>query len=71
MFSFSSNTKVKICKGFGVKTDRLLKLILQKMLRNVFYFVDAKLFLITTGSTRYKKLKYRFKFSLFAVIDLQ
>ena len=25
MFFFSSNTKVKIRKGFGVKTDRLLK----------------------------------------------
>ena len=37
MFSFSSNTKVKICEGFGVKTDRLLKFLLEKMLQNVFH----------------------------------
>ena len=36
MFSFSSN-KNKNCKGFGVKTDRLLKFLIQKMLQNVFY----------------------------------
>ena len=42
MLCFSSNTKVKIRKGSGVKTDRLLFLqigffLLQKMLPDVFY----------------------------------
>ena len=66
MFSSSSNTKVKICEGFGVKTDGLIKFLLQKVLQNIFFFyinfVDAKLFLITTGSTRCKKLMDRFRF---------